>query len=1195
MSFLTGTFTFLSPGSNGQVVGRSTQILLRPGPAWPLSGVGTSVTVSFSVNGVVVGTSIMAISAAIWSWQGILPSGIPAGTAFRISVHAHNAAVFFSIDGDGAIDAFLENVVPSISIDPIQTPKAVTQLPYMCTITGSASEGNGAPYGVARVDCQVNGGPFSPATPITPGNWSRWSIQVPLSSVGTSVITARAMDDYNAARFASVFPTVALYQVPATTDPNAKKTKNLQIPTSSSVTSWTRLEPQVTNADIAITSNARVFDPLWLMTRQWQVGEFQGEDAGSPVQARVRATAAPLTRAVFGELPAPGSGVTPTVQPYDPMRAPLETLVERRRMRAADATDSRMLKLAVEAGLHFLRMIELDTKAKKYRPAFLANYLLQQLPTQPPPITDDATTRYVQRMVGRAPDARRLATAFRPSAPKIAFDAVLKITATDLTAVQAVATAWLAWYDALFAEPGSAADDAWVPPRLEYAVSVATRLSAAPQDGVTLSASEFDGGRLDWSSFDINTTRAIDTTADHSFVPVNETTVPAPVTFRGAPAPRFWEMEDAKVAYGLVPVGPTDLAHLMMIEYAGSYGNDWYVIPLTTQVGTVTRVDSLVVTDTFGVRSLVRPIGDPALPTPYFSLWQQSSRRYAGDALGGPIPNRFFLPPTIARSTDGAVLEEVLLLRDEMANLAWGIERNVEGAAEAPVSLVTAAPSNAVISPPAVPGASGLPRYLLSSAVAENWIPLLPVQVRLQANGPLLSRLKRGAVLQPDGSNRVHHSQTETLASLGSGFLYDEEVPREGARITRRRRMARWIDGSTWVWTGYRNEVGSGEGSAGLEFDQLLSPDGNGALLPTAPPVINPPTLSPTTLVIDGPSVTHTTQIVNSSTGLLNVVLQGWINQGTVRRAATDGFIDCGSGVGVVPSGTSTVSGSIVASNTGNGTGTLVPGAATLELQLRQGSDVIATTSAPVPVTLMSNAPPSITVLTPSVSSAFIGGPVTPYAATLVNTGITHNNVVLQGWVNQGAARRAAGGAMVTCAGSPIGVLPNGTFNVSGSISVANTSGGTGTLVPGAATFELQLIENGTVLFTKIVPITLQPPTAGIATLGSSFPSVLIGGASPYAATLRNPGATLSNVVLQGWLNQGAVRRAAGGTMVMCGAGVGILPTGMVNVTGTISASNTTGGPGVLVDGPATFELQMTMNGTLLETKTIPVFLTTAG
>ena len=56
------------------------------------------------------------------------------------------------------------------------------------------------------------------------------------------------------------------------------------------------------------------------------------------------------------------------------------------------------------------------------------------------------------------------------------------------------------------------------------------------------------------------------------------------MTFRGAPAARFWELEDANVAYGLVPVGPTDVAHLLMIEYASTYGNDWFVIPFNVPV-----------------------------------------------------------------------------------------------------------------------------------------------------------------------------------------------------------------------------------------------------------------------------------------------------------------------------------------------------------------------------------------------------------------------------------------------------------------------------------------------------------------------------------------------------------------------------------------------------------------------------------
>jgi len=319
-------------------------------------------------------------------------------------------------------------------------------------------------------------------------------------------------------------------------------------------------------------------------------------------------------------------------------------------------------------------------------------------------------------------------------------------------------------------------------------------------------------------------------------------------------------------------------------------------------------------------------------------------------------------------------------------------------------------------------------------------------------------------------------------------------------------------------------------------------------------------------------------------------VLQGWISQGTARRAAGQTLVDCGRGGGVLPNGTFTVPTAIAASNGGGGMGILAPGAASLELQLKQGTTVLATTT--VPVTLVSNAPPGIVALSPISGAAVIGGSTTPYSATLGNPGASRSNVALQGWISQGAARRAAGGALVVC-GAGTGVLPNGTFTVSGSLTASNSTGGTGTLVPGAATFELQLIDNGTVVDTKTVPVTLAPNVPGIVALGPSGQTVTIGSSITYAATVVNPGASLSNVVLQGWMNQGAARRAAGGTLIICGAGAGVLPTGTFGVSGSIVASNTTGGSGTLVDGAATFELQLIVNGALSDTKTLAVTLTT--
>ena len=240
-------------------------------------------------------------------------------------------------------------------------------------------------------------------------------------------------------------------------------------------------------------------------------------------------------------------------------------------------------------------------------------------------------------------------------------------------------------------------------------------------------------------------------------------------------------------------------------------------IPLTLPIGSLTRIGSLVVTDSFGVKSLLRPIGDPALPRPHWSMWQMAYRRRAGqEPITSPETNLFFLPPTTGQRLEGQSVEDVLFMRDEMANLAWGIERTIESPLEQAMQRFErdATPAEPPIA------ANAPPRYRLSSTVPAHWIPLLPIETT-GANGRIISRLKRGAVLQPDGSRTVHRALSEVLDAAGDLLLYDEEVPREGRHVTRRRVVARWVDGSTWLWAGFRAQVGTGEGSSGLAFDRL--------------------------------------------------------------------------------------------------------------------------------------------------------------------------------------------------------------------------------------------------------------------------------------------------------------------------------------------------------------------------------------
>jgi hypothetical protein len=87
--------------------------------------------------------------------------------------------------------------------------------------------------------------------------------------------------------------------------------------------SWTRLEPQSVTGDPSFGLAAAVHDPLWLLARQWQFGEFAGEDAGT-FAVRVDADVRPLDRWQPGDWSAEHP-----VEPRTLTDDPLDVLVER--------------------------------------------------------------------------------------------------------------------------------------------------------------------------------------------------------------------------------------------------------------------------------------------------------------------------------------------------------------------------------------------------------------------------------------------------------------------------------------------------------------------------------------------------------------------------------------------------------------------------------------------------------------------------------------------------------------------------------------------------------------------------------------------------------------------------------------------------------------------------------------------------
>lgn len=541
-------------------------------------------------------------------------------------------------------------------------------------------------------------------------------------------------------------------------------------------TIWSRLEPVSRDVEMRDGVQAVVHDPLWMLARQWQLGEFRADDAGSPALVEIWTSAAPMPRDV-----------------------PLEVVVERERLRHDDQAPP---ALAVEAGLHFLRLLEMNGMAKYHAP-FITAYPVAVPSAAERAHLDPQTLGFLDVTAGRAPHGARLHAAIRAATPRGAKTAALPkapaVAAADAPKVLQAVTAWLAWFEgAVFSEPAPGEAPSWRDDRLEYEFTVRTPPLAAGEAPVVLTAPEYVEGHLDWYTFDAG---AVAPAAAASQQPATARAVPVPITFPGMPASRYWEFEDATVNLSAVTLDATgavkDVAALLLLEFALVYGNDWFVVPLPLPVGSVCRIDRLQVTDTFGERTTIG------------NALAGGDASWAMFSPGAPV---LVLPPSLVGSLHSPVIEEVLFVRDEMANLAWAVERVVEGGAGSPVQRYEEAQARRQpAASPAVPGAHAARlAYELSTEVPEHWIPLVPI--REPAGGMHLERAQKGASAAAVPRGRI----------LGgaSTIIREEEVPRGGARVTRAWQYARWIDGSTCLWVGRRKVPGRGEASSGLQFDR---------------------------------------------------------------------------------------------------------------------------------------------------------------------------------------------------------------------------------------------------------------------------------------------------------------------------------------------------------------------------------------
>ena len=605
-----------------------------------------------------------------------------------------------------------------------------------------------------------------------------------------------------------------------------------------SITGITRLETQPTAINLQAGLAAALADPLWLLSRQWQFNEFQGEDAGTPLRLKfeVQGVKVDAFRA--------GTEVAAPWQPIGDHDVPLETRVEAEPAWAGHA------RLRGEAGQHALRMA-----SPALRAALLAAYPLA-LPVPSDPQADRAGLLWATLLDARSIDASALAAELRPlvgadgqlGAPP----ARLVLAIADVGPATAMLSRWLRWLDEMLFE-GDPAQVSWQRSRMEYGF-------ALKAGDTRLDAGEYTDGEVDWADFRATAIAAPQGDAVRQTFAV-ASRHPTPVRYPGMPAERYWEFEDGQVNFAGAEAGVTDLLRMSVTEFALTFGNDWFLVPVRLPVGWIHRVSDFVVTDSFGVVASAN-----AIVNPNGSQWTMYSVT-PDVSLQGGLDHALFLPDSLDGVLEGAVLEQTMLARDEMANLAWAIEHTVQGVSGEPLDRELEAKSLAFQQHIAFDGGVDSPQlvYRLQTPVPANWTPLLPVRDKpLDLADPLTIRLARAGMKRfyPEASveviGAVDPAYVDFLALLDAQadfvtrvpindglrayvfyprgwmlrrdpqhpmpdddtlLIEEEEVPRIGATLKRKFQYARSSDGRSWLWIGRSKTAGRGEAQSALRFD----------------------------------------------------------------------------------------------------------------------------------------------------------------------------------------------------------------------------------------------------------------------------------------------------------------------------------------------------------------------------------------
>ena len=594
------------------------------------------------------------------------------------------------------------------------------------------------------------------------------------------------------------------------------------------------LETRTRQGDITDALRFRIYDPLWMLSRQWQMGEFRGNDAGTAMAVSFRVRQSKFSN--YSD---------------DKKDEPLEPIVE--------SIDREITPLArVESAMYFLDILSDEASDNDY--VTVLNWIAHDTRFALKETLEVFTGASLQEFHAKTFTASRntrLQKFLKSFKDKIfdGFELFCYLNkVSDTTPVpSSVADYYCSWFEKRYYALKHSNN--WNPSSLGYNFS-------ADAPARSFEADNYGGGRVSWYTFDA--VGKADAQGDFGEVK-SETTLPSLATYASAPNKRLWQLEDRKVFMGNA-TGMQAKGNVAFMQYATMYGNDWMVCPIDTQMGRYIEVSDVTVRDSFGIYSnITRRAGENDQGAATFGQkWQMFTNAPENRSdSSSKSANGFLFPPTLTRTLEGDPIEEVSLLRDEMANMVWGVEERIDDGCGSSMDATLLAADvgqfvedsyeaeveKARLSVDITPDGRALMtsdrkadyKYTLMTSVPFNWIPFVPQHIKDKADKDEYSvflggreiALRRGkmpcyfngeyrpvrplsSILRPEYVKKKDGTKGEKPL-----FIDEEQVQGVGTKIVKNCQRARWIGGETYTWMGYSKENKNTQGVSGLEFDNL--------------------------------------------------------------------------------------------------------------------------------------------------------------------------------------------------------------------------------------------------------------------------------------------------------------------------------------------------------------------------------------